>query len=139
MTQPEAHEDRPDTASLASRLRHVYWIGGASGAGKSTIARRLAGKHGLRLYSTDEAMGDHAHRWRPEGLSEPETPCAQTEAHARQKLSRRSPSIPVTFRAVACPAAPSPRARSMRATLATLRATTSQTSPFAAGTGDRDE
>jgi hypothetical protein len=47
-------------------LRHVYWIGGASGAGKSTIARRLAGKYGLQLYSTDEAMGDHAHRWRPE-------------------------------------------------------------------------
>jgi hypothetical protein len=66
MTQPEAHEGSRDTASLASRLRHVYWIGGASGAGKSTIARRLAGRHGLRLYSTDEATGDHAHRWRPE-------------------------------------------------------------------------
>ncbi len=66
MTQPEAHEDSRDTVSLASRLRHVYWIGGASGAGKSTVARRLAGRHGLRLYSTDEAMGDHAHRWRPE-------------------------------------------------------------------------
>ena len=47
-------------------MRHVYWIGGASGSGKSTIARRLADKHGLRLYSTDEAMSDHAHRWRPE-------------------------------------------------------------------------
>lgn len=66
MTQPEAHEDSRDTGSLTSRLRHVYWIGGASGSGKSTIARRLADKHGLRLYSTDEAMGDHARRWRPE-------------------------------------------------------------------------
>src|SRR5262245_45733584 len=64
MTQPEAHED--GRASLTKRLRHVYWIGGASGAGKSTIARRLADKYGLRLYSTDEAMGDHAHRWLPE-------------------------------------------------------------------------
>ena len=64
MIQPEAPEDGRD--SLTSRLRHVYWIGGASGAGKSTIARRLADKYGLRLYSTDEAMGGHAHRWLPE-------------------------------------------------------------------------
>ena len=28
------------------RLRHVYWVGGASGAGKSTIARRLADGQG---------------------------------------------------------------------------------------------
>jgi polynucleotide 5'-kinase involved in rRNA processing len=48
-TQPEAHEGSRDPASLTSRLRHVYWIGGASGSGKSTIARRLADKHGLRL------------------------------------------------------------------------------------------
>jgi hypothetical protein len=27
---------------------------------------RLAGKHGVRLYSTDEAMGGHANRWLPE-------------------------------------------------------------------------
>jgi 2-phosphoglycerate kinase len=51
---------------LSGRLRHVYWVGGASGAGKSTIARRLAARYGLRLYSTDEAMADHAHRYRPE-------------------------------------------------------------------------
>jgi hypothetical protein len=70
MTQPEAlpeaFEDSRDTGSLTSRLRHVYWIGGASGSGKSTIARRLADKHGLCLYSTDEAMADHASRWAPE-------------------------------------------------------------------------
>jgi hypothetical protein len=66
VTQPEEHEDSRDSGSLTSRLWHVYWIGGASGSGKSTIARRLANKHGLRLYSTDEAMGDHARRWRPE-------------------------------------------------------------------------
>jgi len=47
-------------------LRHVYWVGGGSGAGKSTIARRLATRHGLRLYSTDEAMADHSRRGRPE-------------------------------------------------------------------------
>ena len=49
-------------AALRDRLGHVYWIGGGSGAGKSTIARRLAGRHGLRLYATDEAMADHGRR-----------------------------------------------------------------------------
>jgi len=43
-------------------LRHVYWIGGGSGGGKSTIARRLAAEHGLRLYSTDDVMADHGRR-----------------------------------------------------------------------------
>jgi hypothetical protein len=66
MTRPEVHEDSRDSGSLTSRLRHVHWIGGASGAGKSTIARRLADKHGLRLYSTDEAMGDRSSRWLPQ-------------------------------------------------------------------------
>lgn len=46
----------------ASRLRHVYWLGGGSGAGKSVIARRLAARHGLRLYPTDDAMADHGRR-----------------------------------------------------------------------------
>jgi hypothetical protein len=62
MTQPEQHESN----SQSSRLRHVYWIGGGSGAGKSTIARRLATRHGLRLYSTDEPMADHSPRCLPE-------------------------------------------------------------------------
>jgi hypothetical protein len=47
------------------RLRHVYWLGGGSGAGKSTIARRLAARHGLRLYSTDAVMPDHGRRIAP--------------------------------------------------------------------------
>ncbi len=45
-----------------ARLRHVYWIGGGSGAGKSTIARRLAAQRGLVVYSTDDAMADHGGR-----------------------------------------------------------------------------
>lgn len=49
-------------SELTARLRHVYWIGGGSGAGKSTIARRLASEHGLRVYSTDDAMADHDRR-----------------------------------------------------------------------------
>jgi 2-phosphoglycerate kinase len=51
-----------DSAALRKQLRHVYWIGGGSGAGKSTIARRIAAQHGLRLYATDDVMADHARR-----------------------------------------------------------------------------
>jgi hypothetical protein len=50
---------------LRERLRHVYWVGGGSGAGKSTIARRLAARYGLRLYATDDTMADHARRSTP--------------------------------------------------------------------------
>jgi 2-phosphoglycerate kinase len=55
-----------DSATPRARLRHVYWIGGGSGAGKSTIARHLANRHGLHLYATDEVMADHAGRCTPE-------------------------------------------------------------------------
>ncbi len=53
-------------ASLQRRLRHVYWLGGGSGAGKSTIARRFAAQHGLHVYDTDAVMPDHACRSTPE-------------------------------------------------------------------------
>ncbi|WP_275559002.1 AAA family ATPase [Streptomyces sp. 5-6(2022)] len=55
-----------DAAELAARLRHVFWIGGGSGAGKSTIARRLAERYGWRLYATDDVMREHAGRATPE-------------------------------------------------------------------------
>ena len=44
------------------QLEHVYWIGGGSASGKSTIARRLATKNGFRVYDTDDVMPDHARR-----------------------------------------------------------------------------
>ena len=47
-------------------MRHVYWIGGGSGAGKSTVARRLAAEHDLIWYATDDVMADHADRSTPE-------------------------------------------------------------------------
>ncbi|MFI1200311.1 AAA family ATPase [Streptomyces sp. NPDC020883] len=53
-------------AELRTRLRHVFWIGGGSGAGKSTIARRLADRHGWHLYATDDVMRDHAGRTTPD-------------------------------------------------------------------------
>ena len=56
---PGGYDTSPD-------LSHVRWIGGASGAGKSTIARRLARRHGLHLYDTDAMMGEHAARSTPQ-------------------------------------------------------------------------
>jgi len=60
--RPERHEEEAD---LRGRLGHVYWIGGGTGAGKSTVARRLAARHGLRLYVTDDVMSDHGRRSTP--------------------------------------------------------------------------
>ena len=51
---------------IRARLRHVYWLGGGSGAGKSTIAHRIAAEHGLAVYSSDDAMPDHGNRFKPE-------------------------------------------------------------------------
>ncbi|MFD4709813.1 hypothetical protein ACFWN5_08970 [Streptomyces sp. NPDC058430] len=64
--QPGRYDEAADAAELRARLRHVYWIGGGSGAGKSTIARRLADRYGWRLYATDDVMPDHAGRTTPE-------------------------------------------------------------------------
>ena len=52
--------------ALQERLQHVYWIGGGSGAGKSTVARRIAAQHGLSVFATDDTMIDHAGRSSPE-------------------------------------------------------------------------
>jgi hypothetical protein len=53
---------RGSDAVLPDRLRDVYWIGGGSGAGKSTVGRRLAEQYGLRRYATDDVMADHGGR-----------------------------------------------------------------------------
>ncbi len=60
----ETTERREPVASdfLKARLRHVRWIGGGSGAGKSSVARRLAVEYGLREYSSDDTIRDHARR-----------------------------------------------------------------------------
>jgi hypothetical protein len=50
---------------LREQLRHVVWIGGGSGAGKSTVARRIAADGGLQVYATDDVMADHAARAAP--------------------------------------------------------------------------
>ena len=43
-------------------LEHVLWIGGASATGKTTIATRLARRHGLRWYSADAQTWRHRDR-----------------------------------------------------------------------------
>jgi hypothetical protein len=47
---------------VRDRLRHVRWIGGGSGGGKSVLAQRLAAQYDLRLYALDDVMGAHAAR-----------------------------------------------------------------------------
>jgi len=44
----------------AAGFENVYWLGGGSGGGKSTIARRLAVRFGMALYQTDDTMVAHA-------------------------------------------------------------------------------
>ena len=45
-----------------AELRHVLWIGGSSGAGKTTISRRIARRHGLRWYNADARTWAHRDR-----------------------------------------------------------------------------
>jgi 2-phosphoglycerate kinase len=45
--------DSVRSKDLQAALRHVRFIGGGSGGGKSTVARRLAATHDLRLYHTE--------------------------------------------------------------------------------------
>lgn len=59
---PKWNEETAGSAALREQLQHVYWIGGASGAGKSTIARRISAQYNLRVYATDDVMPAHASR-----------------------------------------------------------------------------
>ncbi len=49
----------------AGRLGHVRWLGGGSGAGKSSVARELVRRFGVDVLDTDAAMVDHARRLGP--------------------------------------------------------------------------
>jgi hypothetical protein len=45
--------------TLRDKLRHVRWIGGGSGAGKSTVACALAARYSMQLYQCDTTIGNH--------------------------------------------------------------------------------
>ena len=48
-----------DDDTLRDQLRHVRWIGGGSGAGKSTVATELAARYSMQLYQCDTTLGKH--------------------------------------------------------------------------------
>jgi ABC-type thiamine transport system ATPase subunit len=57
---------RPLTPDLLrARLQQVRWIGGGSGAGKSSVVNLVAPTHGLIEYSCDNRIRDHARRSNP--------------------------------------------------------------------------
>src|SRR5690349_21614400 len=60
-TQDRVERAMPHTGAV-NALSHVRWIGGGSGAGKTTLARRLAERFGLRRYSTDAEIREHSRR-----------------------------------------------------------------------------
>ena len=43
-------------------LDHVHWIGGPPASGKTTVATRIARRHGMRLYSADTRTWEHRDR-----------------------------------------------------------------------------
>jgi hypothetical protein len=63
-------------------VNDVLWVGGPPGAGKTTVARRLARRHGARLYSADTRTW--AHRARAEAAGDAAATEWQRRRPARQ-------------------------------------------------------
>jgi hypothetical protein len=53
-------------------LSNVLWIGGPAGAGKTTVARQLARRHGLRWYNSDTKTWEHRDRALAAGIRLPD-------------------------------------------------------------------
>jgi hypothetical protein len=54
------------TMPAEEALAHVYCLGGSACAGKTSVARLLAERHGLALYSCDDHFEEHRRRADPE-------------------------------------------------------------------------
>lgn len=52
----------PGVDDVRARLAHVRWLGGGSGAGKSSVAAELARRYDVDVCSTDASMAEHAAR-----------------------------------------------------------------------------
>jgi 2-phosphoglycerate kinase len=54
-----------EVMSDATRLDHVYWLGGSPCAGKSSISEILAERFNLEIYPVDTAINVHFQRINP--------------------------------------------------------------------------
>lgn len=69
---------------------HVIWIGGATGAGTTTVARRLAQRWGPRIYSADNWTWEHRDKTLAAGVEgairfEALTPAGRLAASAEER------------------------------------------------------
>ena len=63
LSDPDDHEPVPrGVGGAVQTLRHVLWIGGPPGGGKSSVATRIARRYGLRWYGADTRTWRHRDR-----------------------------------------------------------------------------